>query len=128
MSAMPSEQTDFLVGNKSSGHHVRSRRWHPRSAAACWTGVTGALHRGLEASLQHAERSRRVPQQRPNPLQTHREPAASPLTAAGSQWRGRYTAACTSLLTIVRRPLAAVVQTRGSHTASVIGKARPLGA
>lgn len=57
MSAMPSEQTDFLVGNKSSGHHVRSRRWHPRSAAAWVTGVTGALHRGLEASLQHAKRS-----------------------------------------------------------------------
>lgn len=74
MSAMPGEQTDFLVGNKSSRHHVRSRRWHPRSAAACWTGVTGALHRGLEASLQHAKRSRRVPQQRPNPLQ----PTVSP--------------------------------------------------
>lgn len=78
MAAMSSEQTDFLIGNKSvSEHHVRSRRWHRRSAAVCWAGVTGALHRGLEASLQHAKRSGRVPQQRPNPLQ----PTASPLPA-----------------------------------------------
>ncbi|KAL6898199.1 hypothetical protein GGI43DRAFT_87734 [Trichoderma evansii] len=77
MSAVPGEHTDFLIGNKLSKHHARSRRWHRRSAAACWTGVTGALHQGLEASLQHAKRSRRVLQQRANPLQ----PTASPLLA-----------------------------------------------